>query len=156
MDKVCVYLYKSIFAMKIKNITRAVKALWYRGYYVVLDGRVNSVTISKKLYRHMMRKERSSTLLHVFRTRNGNFCFAFRDDFEQLKTTNTIFVELQYNTEHNKIGFRTDEPSVTGILASYKLPLDKMVRLSVLPRKTRTGELFYEIQRPDAHKMTSV
>lgn len=141
--------------MRIKDITRAFKALWYHDYYVVMDGRVNSVTISKGIYRHMMRKDRASTLLLVFRC-DGNYCFAFRDDIEQLKTISTVFVELQYNTEHGKIGFRTDSPSVMGILASYSLPLDGLVKLTVLPRKTKAGEPFYEIQRPDAHKQTSI
>lgn len=139
--------------MKFKDIIRATKALWYHGCYVALDGRANSVTISKGLYRHMMATERDSMLLIVFRS-GGNYCFAFRDDFEQLKSANTVFVELQYNTEHGKIGFRTDNPSVTGILASYNMPMDRLVKLSVLPCKTKAGETFYEIQRPAAHKKT--
>ncbi len=139
--------------MKIKYLSdkvRAIKALWFRKYYVVLDGRANSVTLSKSLYHHMTAKERPDMFLIVFEANDTKqYSFAFRSDFEQLLQAKTYFCELQYNAEHNKVGFRTDNPSVTGILANYGLPTDKMVRLSVLPRKTANGQTFYEIQRPN-------
>lgn len=135
--------------MILKRITRAIKGFKYRRSYVVLDGRVSSVTLSKGLYKHMMSKERADMYLHVFFAKDSKqYCFAFREDFEQLKTAKTVFTELQYNSEYRKIGFHTERPTVSGILSEYGLPIDKMVRLTVFPRKTANGETFYEIQRP--------
>lgn len=138
--------------MKFKYLSdkvRAINALWHRKYYVVLDGRANSITISKSLYRHIMRVERTCTEVFVFKTSDTHqYAFAMREDFESLRHASTIFCQLQYNDLYRKIGFRTDRPSVTAICDSYHLPLDKMVRLTVLPRKTAHGETFYEIQRP--------
>lgn len=128
---------------------RAVKALWYRNCYVVLDGRANSVTLSKALYGRMMRYERTDTGIFVFRSGDtGLYCFAMREDFEALRNSKTVFSQLQYNEQHHKIGFRSDRPSVTAVCDGYDVPLDRMVRLSVFPRKTGKGETFYEIQRP--------
>lgn len=138
--------------MKFKYLSdkiRSIKGLWYHKYYVVLDGRANSVTISKALYDHMMRYDRSNTEIFVFQSIDTQlYGFAMREDFEALRNANTVFCQLQYNEEHRKIGFRSDHPSVTYICYQYNIPTDKMVRLSVLPRKTAQGETFYEIQRP--------
>jgi hypothetical protein len=135
--------------MKKKNIIRAIKGLWYRKYFVVMDGRVNSVTLSEALYKHIMRKEWKNTDIIVFDTNDTQqFAFAMRDEFETLKEAKTNFSSLQYNSDHHKIGFRSDSPSVNAILDQYGCPLDRLVRLSVIPRKTVRGETFYEIQKP--------
>lgn len=132
-----------------KKIIRLIKGFWYRRYYVMLDGRANSVTISKAIYKHIMRYERANTDILVFKSNDtGLYCFCMREDFPLLMQANSVFSSLQYNEEHLKIGFRSDNPSVTAILDSYSCPLDKMVSLTVLPRKTVKGECFYEIQRP--------
>lgn len=131
------------------NKIRSMKNLWYRNFYAILDGRVNSVTLGKCLYKHMVRDERESTQICVFKAGDTKmYCFAFREDFKQLADASTVFTELQYNTEHEKIGFRTDQPSVNFIMSEYGLPIDKAVKLSVIPRKTGNGQTFYEIQRP--------
>ncbi len=135
--------------MKLRKLTRAIKALRYRHYYVVLDGRANSVTISRSLYRHIMSRERSNTEVVVFKCRDtGQYAFAMREDFPFLLQSKSYFPSLQYNEEHMKIGFRSEYPSVTAICADYGCPMCQMVRLSVLPRRTGKGETFYEIQRP--------
>lgn len=128
---------------------RSMKNLWYRNFYAILDGRVNSVTLGKCLYKHMVRDERESTQICVFKAGDTKkYCFAFREDFKQLMDAATVFTELQYNTEYEKIGFRSDQPSVNFILSEYGLPIDKAVKLSVIPKKTGNGQTFYEIQRP--------
>ena len=43
--------------MTIRRIIRAIKGLRYRRCFVMLDARGNSVTLSKGLYRHIMRTE---------------------------------------------------------------------------------------------------
>lgn len=133
----------------LSNKIRAVKGLWYKNFFVVLDGRANSVTISKCLYLHIKKNDKKDLSLHVFKASDTKqYCFAFREDMEALRDAKTIFTELQYNSEHKKIGFRTDKPSVTGILSEYGISAEGMVKLSVLPRKTGNGETFYEIQKP--------
>lgn len=138
--------------MKLDYISRkirAMKALWFRRYYVVLDGRANSVTISRRLYRRIMQVERANTEVLVFRSNDtGQYAFCMREDFPTLMQTGSCFCQLQYNSQHHKIGFRTDQPSVTAICTAYGCPIDRMVRLSVIPRKTAQGETFFEIQRP--------
>ena len=138
--------------MKLKylaNHIRDIKSIWYRKYFVVLDGRANSVTISKSIYDHIMSIDRTNPEIFVFKCSDtAQYAFCVREDFPQLRENNTTFCPLQYNDEHRKIGFRSDHPSVTAICDSYNLPLNRMVRLSVIPRKTRNGHTFYEIQRP--------
>jgi len=137
--------------MKFKYLSdkvRAIKSLWFHKYYVVLDGRANSVTISKSIYDHIMRIDRTNPEIFVFDCGDtGQYAFCVREDFEQLKRANTTFCPLQYNEEHRKIGFRSEHPSVTAICDRYNLPLNRMVRLSVIPRKM-LGGTYYEIQRP--------
>lgn len=138
--------------MKLKYLSDKIgdiKALWYRKYFVVLDARVNSITISKSLYYHIMRTERTNTDVLVFKSCDtGQYCFCMRTDFSSLWNTIANYCQLQYNSQHQKIGFRSEQPSVTTICYEYNCPMDRMVRLSVIPRKTAKGETFYEIQRP--------
>ena len=135
--------------MKFKYLIDKVNGFRYRNHYVVLDGRANSVTLSKGIYDHIMRKERTDYSVFVFRLPDrGTYAFCMREDWEELSKTNTIFTQLQFNQKHKKIGFRSDYPSVTAILDAYNLPLDRMVRLTCIPRKSCKGEQFYEIIRP--------
>lgn len=132
--------------MKITYLQHIIKGLRYRKYYVVLDGRSNSVTISKAVYDHIMGRERNKDDVFIFKTKEaGHYCFAMREDLTSF-SNQVPCVPLQYNEQYRKIGFRTDSPSVTGILASYGLPIDRMVRLSCFPCKTTVGEVYYEIQ----------
>lgn len=136
--------------MKIlSKITRYIKGLWFRKYFVLLDGRSNSVTISQSLYNHIMRFERSCMEVLMFKSGDtGLYSFCMREDFPILMQSETNFCVLQYNDKYHKIGFRSDHPSVTALLDEYDLPLNRVVFLTVLPRKTAQGEVFYEIQRP--------
>lgn len=77
-----------------------------------------------------------------------------REDWEELRKANTAFAQLQFNQEHKKVGFRSDYPSITAILDEYNLPLNRMVRLTCIPRKSAKGEPFYEIMRPNLNSST--
>lgn len=135
----------NIFSKKLRHI----KGLWFNKYYVVLDGRANSVTISKAIYNHMMRYENGNIDVIVFKSGcYNNYGFALKSEFPELFRIDPICCPLQYNEQYSKIGFRSDTPSVTAILTNYGLPIDRMVRLSVIPRRTGHGQHFYEIQRP--------
>lgn len=138
--------------MKFKYLIYKVKGFWNRNNFVVLDGRTNSVTLSKGIYDHIMRKQRTDYSIFVFSlAEEDTYGFCMREDWEELRRTNTNYTQLQFNQKHKKVGFRTDLPSVTGILDDYHLPLDKMVRLSCIPRLSGKGETYYEIIPPKSN-----
>lgn len=133
------------------KICKNIKGFLYRKYFVVLDGRANSVTISKGIYEHIMMRARIDSSIFLFHiSDNGTYGFCLREDWEELRKANTYFSTLQYNQEHKKVGFRSDHPSVTAILDDYNLPFDRMVRLTCIPRKNRNGDPYYEIIRPNS------
>lgn len=135
----------------IKDKCRNIQGFLHRKNFVVLDGRANSVTLSQGSYNHIMQIERKDSSIFVFRiSSRGTYGFCLREDWEELRKAQTFFSPLQYNQEHKKIGFRSDHPSVTAILDDYNLPLEKMVRLTCIPRKNRNGEPYYEIIRPNS------
>ena len=135
----------------IKDKCRNIQGFLHRKNFVVLDGRANSVTLSQSIYNHIMQIERIDSSIFVFRiSSRGTYGFCLREDWEELRKSQTIFCPLQYNQEHKKIGFRSERPSVTAILDDYNLPLNKMVRLTCIPRKNKNGEPYYEIIRPNS------
>ena len=141
--------------MKFKHLIVKVLGFRYRNYFVILDGRANSVTLSKGVYRRIMQKERTDYSVFVFRLSDrGTYGFCMREDWEELCKSNTAFAQLQFNQEHKKVGFRSDLPSVTAILDEYNLPLNRMVRLTCIPRKSQKGEPYYEIMRPNLNSST--
>ena len=141
--------------MKFKYLIDKINCLRHRNDFVVLDGRANSVTLSKGIYDHIMQKERTDNSIFVFRLSDrGTYGFCMREDWKELSKVNTIFTQLQFNQKHKKIGFRSDYPSVTAILDEYDLPLDRMVRLTCIPRKSAKGEPYYEIMRPNLNSST--
>ena len=141
--------------MKFKYLIDTIKGFRYRNDFVVLDGRANSVTLSKGIYDHIMQKERTDNSIFVFRLSDrGTYGFCMREDWNELSKVNTIFTQLHFNQTHKKIGFRSDYPSVTAILDEYDLPLDRMVRLTCIPRKSAKGEPYYEIMRPNLNSST--
>lgn len=141
--------------MKFKYIIDKVNGFRHRNNFVILDGRANSVTLSKGIYDHIMQKERTDHSVFVFRLSDrGTYGFCMREDWEELCKANTAFTQLQFNQEHKKVGFRSDLPSVTAILDEYNLPLNRMVRLTCIPRKSGKGEPYYEIIRPKLNSNT--
>ncbi len=141
--------------MKFKHLIVKVLGFKYRNYFVILDGRANSVTLSNGVYRRIMQKERTDNSVFVFRLSDRRtYGFCMREDWEELCKSNTAFTQLQFNQEHKKVGFRSDRPSVTAILDEYNLPLNRMVRLTCIPRKSQKGEPYYEIMRPNLNSST--
>lgn len=141
--------------MKFKYLIDKVNGFRYRNHFVVLDGRANSVTLSKGIYDHIMQKERTDNSIFVFRLSDrGSYGFCMREDWEELRKANTAFAQLQFNQKYKKVGFRSDCPSITAILDEYDLPLDRMVRLTCIPRKSAKGEPYYEIMRPNLNSST--
>ena len=141
--------------MKFKYLIDKIKGFRYRNDFVVLDGRANSVTLSKGIYDHIIKKERTEYSIFVFRISDrGTYGFCMREDWEYLRKSNTAFAQLQFNQKYKKVGFRSDYPSITAILDEYKLPLNRMVSLTCIPRKSQIGEPYYEIMRPNSNLNT--
>ena len=141
--------------MKFKYLIDKINGFIHRNDFVVLDGRANSVTLSKGIYYHIMQKERTDNSIFVFRLSDrGTYGFCMREDWEELRKANTAFAQLQFNQKYKKIGFRSEYPSITAILDDYDLPLDRMVRLTCIPRKSTKGEPYYEIIRPNLNSST--
>ena len=141
--------------MKFKYLIDKINGFRHRNDFVVLDGRANSVTLSKGIYDHIMQKERTDNSIFVFRLSNrGTYGFCMREDLEELRKANTAFAQLQFNQKYKKVGFRSEFPSITAILDDYDLPLDRMVRLTCIPRKSAQGEPYYEIMRPNLNSST--
>lgn len=141
--------------MKFKYLIDKIKGFQHRNDFVVLDGRANSVTLSKGIYDHIINKERTEYSIFVFRlSGRGTYGFCMREDWEELRKANTAFAQLQFNQKYKKVGFRSDYPSVTAILDEYNLPLNRMVRLTCIPRKSAKGEPYYEIMRPNLNSST--
>lgn len=131
------------------KIRKSVKSILYRRFYVVLDARANSVTISRAVYDRMRRMLHDNTEIVVFRAADtGLYCFSLYEEFLLLRDVPCITVPLQYNEQYRTIGFCSESPSVTAVCNAYGLPFDRMVRLSVFPRRSAHGETFFEIQRP--------
>lgn len=141
--------------MKFKYLIDKVKGFRHRNDFVVLDGRANSVTLSKGIYDHIIQKERTEYSIFVFRLSDrGTYGFCMREDWEYLRKANTAFAQLQFNQKYKKVGFRSDHPSIIAILDEYDLPLNRMVRLTCIPRKSHRGEPYYEIMRPNLNTST--
>lgn len=141
--------------MKFKYLIDKIKGFRYCNDFVVLDGRANSVTLSKGIYDHIIEKEHTDNSIFVFRLSDrGTYGFCMREDWEELRKVNTAFSQLQFNQKYKKVGFRSDFPSITAILDEYNLPLNRMVRLTCIPRKSAKGEPYYEIMRPNLNSST--
>ena len=141
--------------MKFKYLIDKINGFRHRNDFVVLDGRANSVTLSKGIYDNIMQKERTDNSIFVFRLSDrGTYGFCMREDLEELRKANTAFAQLQFNQKYKKVGFRSEYPSITAILDEYDLPLDRMVRLTCIPRKSAKGEPYYEIMRPNLNSST--
>ena len=141
--------------MKFKYLIDKINGFRHRNDFVVLDGRANSVTLSKGIYDHIMQKERTDNSIFVFRLSDrGTYGFCMRDDLDELRKANTAFAQLQFNQKYKKVGFRSEYPSITAILDDYNLPLNRMVRLTCIPHKSAKGEPYYEIMRPNLNSST--
>ena len=141
--------------MKFKYLIDKRNGFRHRNDFVVLDGRANSVTLSKGIYDHIMQKERTDNSIFVFRLSDrGTYAFCMREDLEELRKANTAYTQLQFNQKYKKVGFRSDYPSITAILDEYNLPINRMVRLTCITRKSAKGEPYYEIMRPNLNSST--
>lgn len=120
---------------------------WFnRGMYVIVDGADNSVTLSKQLVKDMGVMDMTvQPKVMVFRIPDKqSYGFMVNPKVEQETQLN----DVQYNDKHKSIGFESLCPTVNRILYDYAMPC-AACKLSVKKHRTATGEVYYQICRPN-------
>lgn len=135
-------------------IFNKIKKWWDAGrFYVFLDPKDNSVTISQSLFNHIRKNANSNEAkVFVFSIKDtGKFGFMVNPHIER----ETQLCDIQHNEKLLCIGFETLNPSVGLILYRYNLPADRIVKLSVTPKQTweivegiKIPKLYYQIEPP--------
>jgi hypothetical protein len=131
--------------MVFRKLIKWWQSLWY---YVIADPTDNSITLSKKLFFHIMKNanDKNETKVFVFRELGSDdYGFMINPNFDQP----TQLCEIQYNEKYHCIGFETLCPSVGQIFYSYGLPAYKKVKMSVSIRRTIADKVYYIIEKPN-------
>lgn len=126
--------------------------LWWRSlrffrYYIIADSNDNSITFSRKLYKHIELSSHcdEQAKVYVFEIPAwGTFGFAINPDLDQ----ETQLADIQYNEKYKTIGFESLCPSVGKILYRYQMPAELKIRLTVSVHHLANGKVFYNIERP--------
>ena len=138
--------------MKIKKALKRI-SLWWRSlrffrYYVIADSNDNSITFSRKLYRHIelssYSDERAQVYVFYIPTWHA-YGFIVNPD---LGHANTQLADIQYNEKHKTIGFESLRPTVNWIFQDYQLPSGLKLKMTVTVRKLISGKYYYIIERP--------
>lgn len=119
--------------------------------YVIADPADNSITLSRRLFRHMDVMKLDVAKVYVFKlSQTGDkgitYAFALNPPVGQ----STQMSDIQYNAKHRTIGFESLCPTVNRIFYDYGLPSDAKIKLSVEPRSVN-NITYYEILRPCFH-----
>lgn len=123
-------------------------------YYVIADPEDNSITLSKRLFKHIQNhaEEGDAAKVFVFQVSEdeesvtGSVKYGFMVNPDINKPTQMC--DIQYNSEHKCIGFETLCPSVNRIFYEYGLPSNCPIKLSISIRKAQ-DKVFYQIEKPD-------
>lgn len=129
----------------IKNILNRIHSY---GCYVIADPSDNSVTLSKRLFRHLnVMKQEKADVFVFFIPQEESYGFALNPP--QLKEVNNPqLCPILYNHKYRCVGFETLCPTVNQIFYRYKLGVDKPCKLSVRRCKAEEGTVYYKIVRP--------
>lgn len=123
------------------------KSLRYHRYYVIADCSDNSITLSRKLYRHIELSSNCEEAAKVFVFRIpawDTYGFAVNPDLDR----ETQLADIQYNEKYKTIGFESLCPSVNLIFHEYGLPYQLKMKLTVTIHPLAAGKVFYNIERP--------
>lgn len=123
---------------------------WFRSlrYYVLVDPKDNSVTLSKYLFRHILNNATDCGNTNVFMFAIPDcdtYGFMYDHGIEQP----TQLCDIQYNDKYKCIGFETLCPSVGAILYQYGLPADCRIKLSVSVKRNVLGKIYYQLDNPN-------
>lgn len=115
-----------------------------RKFFVILDDADNSVTLSQAVFTHMKKNNEADKGVNIFVFKEGdNYAFMVNPEIEQ----ETQLCPLQYNGEHQTIGFQTLCPSVARIAYDYHLPIGRPAKLKITTHTTITNKTYYRICR---------
>lgn len=126
-------------------ISKILKRLFVPNYYVILDASDNSVTFSKRLFKHLgvMKKDRADVFVFL-EPSTKSYGFTLNPDIEE----GAPLCQIQYNQKHRCIGFETLCPSVGRIFFDYRIRHDARVKITVEQCKT-AGLIWYKILNPN-------
>lgn len=133
------------------------KSLRYHRYYIIADCSDNSITLSRKLYRHIELSSNCEDTAKVFVFQIpawGTYGFAVNPDLNRDTVSDASFHEetqladIQYNEKYKTIGFESLCPSVNLIFHEYGLPSELKMKLTVTIHPLAAGKVFYNIERP--------
>ena len=138
--------------MKINKTLKRL-SLWWRSlrffrYYVIADSNDNSITFSRKLYRHIELFSHCDdrAQVYVFHIPAWNtYGFAVNP---VLNKKEAQLADIQFNDKYKTIGFESLCPSVNRMFHDYGLPFGLKMKLTVTVRHLADGKVFYNIERP--------
>ena len=130
-----------------QKLMRWWRSIRYHRYYIIADSNDNSITFSRKLYKHIELSYncQDAAKIYVFRVPalGGTYAFTVNPDLN-----NTQLADIQYNEKYKTIGFESLCPSVNLIFNDYGLPFGLKTKLTVTVRRINDGKIFYNIERP--------
>ena len=124
---------------------------WWRNRhnFVIMDVGDNSVTFSRRLFRHIKHVCGEADIqpkVFVFYTPATKcYGFAINVPFDQP----TQLADIQYNSKHKCIGFESLNPTVAKMLYDYGVSrFLKPCKLTVTTQVTPQGRVYFQIERP--------
>ena len=134
--------------------------VWWRNRhnFVIMDPRDNSVTFSRRLFRHIKRVHGEADIqpkIFVFYTPDTK-CYGFAVNMPLDQPTQ--LADIQYNSKHKCIGFESLNPTVAKILYDYGVAsFMKPCKLTVTTQVTPQGRVYFQIERPhEQYRMLSI
>lgn len=137
--------------MKINKMLNRI-SLWWRSfrffrYYIIADCNDNSITFSRKLYKHIELSSHCDDRAQVFTFKVpawNTYGFIINPELPY----KTWLAEIQYNEKYRTIGFESLCPTINTIFYEYGLPAELKMKLTVTVRKLADGKVFYNIEHP--------
>jgi len=117
---------------------------WLFGHalYVIADAADNSVTLSRRLFKHMGVMKQEVAKVYVFYIPSaGSYGFVLNPSLDQP----TQLCDIQYNSKYHCIGFQTLVPTVNRIFYDYGINHLGRCKLSVKICQTVDGMTYYQI-----------
>lgn len=117
-----------------------------RRFFVILDPKDSSVTLSRGLFQHIKNAHGDSKgqprvfVFYIPAEKAYGFSLSVPKEPTQLAA-------IQYNSKYKCVGFETLNPTVARILYDYGVSkVDKPCKLTVTPKETSSGRPFYQIE----------
>jgi hypothetical protein len=126
----------------LKELRTKIRSLFM---YVIADATDNSITFSKRLFKHLDLMGLKSAQVFTFYIPKED-CYGF--SINPPISEKTQLADVQYNSKKRCVGYECLVPTVNRIFYDYGLPTDTRCKLSIEVHKTQTGYIYYKICRP--------